>query len=111
MKNYIVRKSWIDETTELARCSDYDLSVSICKPGYSVFDEEGTVMHSSYSSNRFKHGDEWNDLKKEIEADLIRLDMRRFPIITRKELRSIIRALFLILKLMNQVEVEDDRNE
>ena len=110
MKNYIIRKSWIDESTELARCSDFDLATSICKPGYTVFDEAGVTLFSSPSINRFKHGNKWNDLKKKIEADLIRIDMRKFPFVTRKELHNILHTLFEVLKLMNEVEVEDDKN-
>lgn len=110
MKNYIVRKSWVDESTELARCSDFDLAKSICRGGYTVFDEEGIPLFSMPSTNRFKRGNKWNDLKKKIEADLIRFDMRRFPFITRKELFEILHTLFEILKLMNEVEIEDDRN-
>lgn len=111
MKNYIVRKSWIDESTELARCSDYDLAESICKAGYTVFDEDGVPLFSRPATNRFNRGDKWIDLKDKIEKSLIKFDSRRFPIITRKELRSILHVLFDVLKMMNEVEVEDDKNE
>lgn len=109
LKVYLVRKSWVDESTELARCSEYDLAVAICKPGYSIFDEKGTLMYTAHSSNRFNHGDIWNRLKLQIERDLIKYDSRRIPFITRKELRSILYTLFTVLRLMNEVEVEDDR--
>ena len=108
--NFIIRKSWIDETTELARCSDIDLAKSICKPGYTVFNEDGIPMYSVYSSNRFNHGDKWNKLKSKIEEELIRLDIRKFKLITRKEFMSILVLLFEVLKLMNEVEIEDDKN-
>ena len=107
-KVYLVRKSWIDETTELARCSDFELAKFICRPGYTVFDEDGVPAYSIPSANRFKHGDKWNNLKIKIEADLIRLDNRKFPFASRKELHSVLHTLFDVLKLMNEVEVEDD---
>lgn len=110
MKTYIVRKSFIDESTELARCSDVDLAISICKPGYSVFDEDGVPLYSSHSINRFNHGNEWIELKNKIESELIRIDSRRRLFITRKEAVSILTMLFDVLKLMNKVEVEDDKN-
>ena len=108
--SYIVRKSFIDETTELARCSEVELAISICRPGYTVFDENGVPLYSSYSINRFNHGNEWIELKEKIENDLIKIDSRKRPFITRKEVVSILTTLFDVLKLMNKVEVEDDKN-
>ena len=108
---YLVRKSWIDETTELARCSEFELAKFICKPGYSVFDENGVPMYSIPSENRFNHGKKWNNLKAKIEADLIRLDSRKFPFASRKELHTVLHTLFDVLKLMNEVEIEDDRED
>ena len=110
MKKYVIRKSWIDGNSEFASTTDYDLAVSICKPGYSIFDENGTLLYTLVKTNRFKQGDKWNDLKKKIEEELLRLDMRKFPLITRKEFYNIMYLMFDLLKMMNQVEIEDDKN-
>lgn len=111
-KIYIVRKSWVDEETEYARCSDYNLAVSICRPGYSVFDNEGTILYTSINTHiAAKHGKEWSEFKDKIEKKISVFKKRRIPIITKNEFISIYNTLLEILTLMNKVEIEESRDE
>ena len=105
-KNFIIRKSWVDELTELGRCSDFDLAVMICKPGYKIFDEEGNVLYTTYSENKF--GSKWLELKSQLENDVDKLKNKKFPLVFRSELYSILNSLVEIIKMMNTVEKEEN---
>ena len=106
---YLIRKSFIDETTELARCSSLDLAVSICKPGYNIYDEDGNILHSTVYAS--KYGKVWDVLKYNVEKHILHIESKRFSFITRKELEIIYKNLNEILQLMNKIEVEESRNE
>ena len=108
---YLIRKSFIDETTELARCSNLDLAIDICKPGYKVYDEDGNILHSLVAENTTKYGKIWDTLKHNVEKHILHIDSKRFRFITRKELEIIYENLNEILQLMNKIEVEESRNE
>lgn len=108
-RNYLIRKSFIDETTELARCSDLDLAISFCKPGYNIYDEEGKLLHATVVENKTKQDKMWDELKSKVEEQIIFIDERRLPIIVGKEIDYIFKNLNEILQLMNQIEVEKSK--
>ena len=111
-KIYIVRKSWLDEETEYARCSEYDLAVSVCRPGYSVFDEMGIHLYTSVSPQiAAKHGKEWAAFKNIIEKKISVFQKRMFPFIRKCEFIEIHDTLCQILTLMNKVEIEESVND
>ena len=107
---YLIRKSFIDETTELARCSSLELAVSICKPGYSIFDEEGNLLHTTVVEGMSKFGKTWETLKSKVENQILFITTKRFPFIFKKDLLIIDQNLNEILQLMNKIEVEESRN-
>lgn len=108
-RNYLIRKSFIDETTELARCSDLDLAISFCKPGYNIYDEEGNLLHATVAVNQTKYDKLWGELKSKVEQQIIFIGERRLPIIAGKEVNYIFDNLNEILQLMNQIEVESTK--
>lgn len=107
---FLIRKSFIDETTELARCSSLELAISICKPGYSIFDEEGNLLHTTAIDGVSKYGKTWDTLKSKVEKQILYIEGKRFPIITKKDLGIIDNTLNEILQLMNKIEVEESKN-
>lgn len=108
-KVFLIRKSFIDETTELARCSDLDLAVTICKPGYNTYDEEGNLLHATVVENKTKHDKLWDELKSKVEKQILFIDEKTLPIIVGKDIDIIYKNLNNILQLMNQIEVENTK--
>lgn len=114
---YLIRKSFIDESTEFARCSNLELAVSICKPGYSIFDEEGNLLHTTVVEGASKFGKNWDTLKTKIEKLILYTNNNysRFPMVTLinsiKDADNILNSLMEILQLMNKIEVEESKNE
>lgn len=106
-KVYLVRRSWVDETSELARCSDFDLAVSICQEGYNVYDEDGNLLFTALNQNRYVHGKGWVEIKSKLENLILKYTRRFIPIIKGSEFHEIIDTLNEVLKLMNKVEIED----
>jgi hypothetical protein len=104
-KNFIIRKNWVDENSELARCSELDIAVKICKPGYTVYNEAGEVVFTLPAET--KYGDRWVELKSKIENDVLDFGSRRSLFIGRKELYAILRSLVDIIKMMNELEDEE----
>ena len=107
---YLIRKSFIDETTELARCSSLDLAIDICKPGYSIFDEEGNLLHTTVVEGLSEFGKTWETLKSKVEKYINFIETKRFPFIFKKDLLIIDQNLNEILQLMNKIEVEESIN-
>lgn len=101
-KVYIIRKSFIDKDSELARCSNFDLAVALHKPGYNIYDENGNLLHVSINEN--KYGKEWVELKYDIENLILKLELKTFPILSVSDFRAIVRILTKALKMMNKVE-------
>ena len=108
-KVFLIRKSFIDETTELARCSDLELALCFCKPGYNIYDEEGSLLHTTVEENKTKHDKLWSQLKSKVEQQVMFVSERRLPIIAGKEVEYIFNNLNEILQLMNQIEVESTK--
>lgn len=108
-KNYLIRKSFIDESTEFARCSDLELALCFCKPGYNIYDEEGNLIHATVEENKTNYDKLWSELKSKVEQQIIYIGERRLPIIMGKELDYVFKNLNDVLQLMNQIEVEKDK--
>lgn len=105
---YLIRKSLIDEESELARCSDFELAVSICKPGYKIYDQDGNFLYGTINNDRF--GKSWNELKSKLEKEVLEFTSRlsMFPLVRKNELRKCVMLLNDTLKMMNKIEKEEE---
>ena len=106
---FLIRKSMMDEATEYARCNDVDVAITICPPGFNVYDEDGNVMHTSIIEDKYKFGKKWIELKTTIEKELANYGEKSF-INLLQELSLIKKYAHLleeVLTLMNTTEIED----
>ena len=91
---YLIRKSMIDEATEYGRCNDVDVAISICPPGFNVYDEDGNVMHTSIVEDKYKFGKKWIEIKTTIENNRV------------KKYAGLLEE---VLTLMNSTEIENSK--
>ena len=66
-KVYRVRKTWADSASQLGAFKFLDNAKAACKPGYSVFDENGTAIYTvkvQETFNNLKRGSAGTNVKK-----------------------------------------------
>ena len=108
---YVIRKSWVDETTEYGRCNDVDVAISICPSGYTVYNEEGDIVHTTVTEDKYKFGKSWLELKTTIEKEIAdHKEKNLFSFNPYDRVKKYIRIMKDILILMNKIEVDDSKS-
>ena len=109
-KVYLIRKSWLDESNEFGRSTDLDVAIAICPSGFTVYDEDGNIIHTTVTEDKYKFGKSWVELKSDIEKELLdinNLNILTFPYIAK--FKKYIEILESALILMNETEIKDSK--